>query len=197
MLLLQLTDPTVFTKNLSANQIKGFDCKLFVKNPLSLRLVSINVKVKIQENNCIRCIVRMIITREESIQIEGVRKRSVILTSDEGKLKPPSRSCHLYHHVYPQMDNVHLCPREQLKEDYFSVECSMQGETKNAHRVLVGKPEGQKKLEVVAVHGRIILKQLLSKWNWGEGGGVAQLRGLVTMARIHLVPLNAGNFLTL
>jgi len=72
MFLLQLTDPIVFMKNLPANQIKGFDCKILVKKPLSFSLVSINLKVKIQENNCIRCIVRMIITREESIQIQGV-----------------------------------------------------------------------------------------------------------------------------
>jgi hypothetical protein len=39
-------------------------------------------------------------------------------------------------------------------------------ETKNAHRVLVGKPEAQKILEAVAVDGRIILKQLLKKWDW-------------------------------
>jgi len=40
------------------------------------------------------------------------------------------------------------------------------GETKNAHSVFVGKPEGQKKLEIVAVDGRIIFKKLLNKWDW-------------------------------
>jgi hypothetical protein len=72
---LQPLDPhIVFTKNLAANQINGFACHLLVKNPLSFLLVPIKLKVKIQENNCIRCIVRLIITHEEGIQNEGVRQ---------------------------------------------------------------------------------------------------------------------------
>ena len=50
------------------------------------------------------------------------------------------------------------------------------GERKGGYRVLVGKPEGKKPLGGRGVDGRIILKWIFRKWNWGGGIDVAQDR---------------------
>jgi len=43
------------------------------------------------------------------------------------------------------------------------------GESKGAHRVLVGKPEGKNHLVDPGVDGRIKLKWIFGKLGWGEG----------------------------
>jgi hypothetical protein len=66
-------------------------------------------------------------------------------------------------------------------------ECSTYGASRDAYRVLVGKPNGRNHLEDPGVDGRIILKWILEKWDgrawtvsiWpriGTGGGMLLMR---------------------
>jgi hypothetical protein len=43
------------------------------------------------------------------------------------------------------------------------------GEGRGAYRILVGRPEGRNHLEDPGIDGRIILKWILKKWDWGGG----------------------------
>jgi hypothetical protein len=50
------------------------------------------------------------------------------------------------------------------------------GETRNAHTILVGKPEGKRHSEELGVDGRIILKWILRKLGWKLWTGFIWLR---------------------
>jgi hypothetical protein len=43
------------------------------------------------------------------------------------------------------------------------------GERRGAYRVLVGKRDGKRPLRDPGVDGRIILRWIFSKWEWGYG----------------------------
>jgi hypothetical protein len=43
------------------------------------------------------------------------------------------------------------------------------GKGRGAYRILVGRPEGRRPLEVPGVDGRIILKWIFKKWDGGHG----------------------------
>jgi hypothetical protein len=62
-------------------------------------------------------------------------------------------------------------------------ECSTHGEKRNAHRILMGKPEVKRPLEDIDVDGRIILKWILDKMEWygldSSGPGLGTSGGLM------------------
>jgi hypothetical protein len=51
----------------------------------------------------------------------------------------------------------------RVKEDEIGRECSTNGETRNAYRILVGKPGGKRPLEDQDVGGQAILKLILER----------------------------------
>jgi len=89
--------------------------------------------------------VRPIITQEESIQTEGVRQRSDILTSEEGKLKLTDVVTCLITFI-PRQTTYTYAYGNNSRRITSALNAASQGETKYARRVLVGKPEGQKKM---------------------------------------------------
>jgi hypothetical protein len=50
------------------------------------------------------------------------------------------------------------------------------GEERGACRILVGRPEGRNHVEDPDVDGRIILKWIFKKWDWGGWTGLIWLR---------------------
>ena len=54
--------------------------------------------------------------------------------------------------------------------------CSAYGERRGVYRVLVGKPEGKNRLEDPGVDGRIVLKWIFRKWDWGAWTELMWLR---------------------
>jgi len=56
---------------------------------------------------------------------------------------------------------------DKIEKNEMGGACSTYG--RGAYRVWVGKPEGGDLLEDSGIDGRIILRWILRKWNWGEG----------------------------
>jgi hypothetical protein len=89
--------------------------------------------------------VRLIITHEEGIQNEGVRQWSDSLTSDEGKLKLPEVVTCVITFIPKQTTYTYVYGNNSRRITSAS-NAACKGETKYAYRVLVWKPEGQKKI---------------------------------------------------
>ena len=74
-------------------------------------------------------------------------------------------------------------------------------ETRDAYKVLVGKPEGRKPLgRPMRIYGRMILKRIFERWNEGHGldrsgSGLEQVAGFCNCANVHSGSIKYGEFL--